>query len=228
MIPFPIISRYNNVVEAGVVLDIDFSTQPLGSTDIIDRSNNSTFTLKNGTAGSVVYDSTIESMVMQFDASQGTVYSTPLSAGSVLDLRNKNFTIDFVFKQTGTVVQSVFGTGDYPSARMAGYSFTLNQYPDTYMQYFIDSGIGTGFNRVLTPGTNTNEWETLTLTYISTDTADLPRGITTYRALTDTTTQFPYYGFGLGQAFYIGGSYLSLGQYNFNGYIKSIKIKEIL
>lgn len=228
MIPFPIISKYNNKGTVGVLLDIDFSRQAIGSTDIVDHSNLSTFTLKNGTPAEVVYDSDIGSNVMLFSSLSKTVYSTGLVAGSVLDLRNKNFTIEFEFRQVGTVVESVFGTGDYPGARMAGFSFTLNQFPSTYMQYFIDTGIGSGFNRVLTPGTNSNVWENLTLTYISTATDTLPRGISTYRELTNTTTTFPYYSFGLGQAFYIGGSYLALGQFNFNGYIKRLKITEIL
>lgn len=67
MLPFARLLRYG-YVGTEVVLDIDFSTQSVGVTFIIYRTENSVFSLESGTsAGVVEYNSVIDSNVMKFN-----------------------------------------------------------------------------------------------------------------------------------------------------------------
>lgn len=215
MLPFPRLSQYNNVVDHKILLDIDFSRQNIGDSNVYDFSQNSVFSLISGTAGTVQYDSTIGSNVMSLSGTGR--YISPINKAT--DLTNRSFIIESTFKCNTTSPMVLWETGDWNGSRIPGMLHSMNSFPSTYNQYFMDDG--SQYNRVLLNGTNTLEWETITFIY------NKGVGISTYRKLTDTTQTFPAYPYAKGINLSIFGSYTGGNEYFFNGLVKSIKITEL-
>lgn len=222
MLPFPRLVKYANILPANtVLLDIDFSTQTVGDNFIRDNAG-SQFSLV-GTAGVVQYDSQLGHNVFQFSGS-GYYVSQPIISASKLDLTNRNLEIVVQFKPNRTSqIEGLWETGNYSSRRIPGITCSLNQYPSTYFQYFLDNGAT--YNRVLMNGTNAMEWETITFTYIKNV------GITVKSSYYNNTQTFPAYPYGIGSKLSIGGSYVNAEvggtPYYFNGLLSKLKITEI-
>lgn len=221
MLPFPRLIQYANILPPDTtLLDIDFSTQSVGDTFIRDNAG-SQFNLM-GTAGTVQYDSTLGHNVFNFSGA-GYYKSPAITSGSKLDLTNRSFEIIVQFKSnTASQVQGIWETGNWNQRRVYGIACTVNQYPSTYFQYFMDNG---SYNRVLMNGTNPLAWETITFTYIKNS------GITVKSEYYNNTQTFPAYGLGMGLNLSIGGSYVSAEAgglpYYFTGSLSKLKITEI-
>lgn len=221
MLPFPRLVKYGNILPPNTtLLDIDFSTQSVGDTFIRDNAGTQ-FPLASGIAGIVKYDSELGHNVFQFN---GGYYKSPsITSGSKLDLTNRSFEIVLQFKPTtSSQVQGIWETGNWNQRRVYGITCSINQYPSTYFQYFMDNGT---YNRVLMNGTNQLAWETITYTYIKNV------GITVKSQYYNNTQTFPAYGYGMGLNLSIGGSYVSAevggAPYYFTGLLSKLKITEI-
>lgn len=221
MLPFPRLLKFANILPPNtLLLDVDFSTQTVGDTFIRDNAGTQ-FNLM-GTAGMVQYDSQLGQNVFKFSGA-GYYKSPSITSGSKLDLTNRSFEIIVQFKpNTTSQVQGIWETGNWSQRRVQGIACTLNQYPSTYFQYFMDNG---SYNRVLMNGTNPLAWETITFTYIKNS------GITIKSQYYNTTQTFPAYGYGMGLNLSIGGSYVSAeaggSAYYFTGSLAKLKINEI-
>lgn len=216
MLPFPRLINLGTVLEPNVLMDIDFSTRAIGANTIVDKKGHQFSTL-SGSGAEIVYDSTINSNVMYFKGTE--IFSTPMIDD--LKLSNIEFDIHCVFKSLSTTgIQTIFETGYYPPSGSVrgGISLNLNQYTAQYIQLFVCVS-NTNYNRVLLSGTNTSDYEDITIQVRST-------GISIFNARTSQLNTYSRFSFGDGIAFSIGGSYVGLPgtPYYFNGYLKSLKI----
>lgn len=199
--------------KSNVLLDIDFSKQSLGDRTIIDHSGNHVFSNSAGTAGTVVTDATV-GKVMQMT---GGLYVTQLN--QLVDLREKNFDLVLVAKlnsNTGTNVP--WCTGDWNGSRILGLNLSMN-YENNKQHMFIDGSLG--YARVTCSRQDNTQWTTITFSAragtlsIKSD----PGGFT------GSITRIP---FGKGDRMAIGGSYTG-GNINYMlGFLKSLKITEVV
>ncbi|AFC21449.1 virion structural protein [Cronobacter phage vB_CsaM_GAP32] len=210
MLPFARIFRYGDIGKE-VVLDIDFSTQSVGDTSIIDRTGHSIFSLQSGTTSGVVeYNEVLGSNVMRFN---NTKYICPMNA--YLTLPGHSFEIQLVLNNNSAPVGEIFCTGDYNVGRIPGMNMSNNPSAGVY-QMFMDSG---STYRTIQFGTVVNTgWDIVSFKVDST-------GITTtVNGLVQRHTLSP---FGAGTNFSIGGSYTGGTPAYWNGLLKSIKIIRI-
>lgn len=221
MLPFAKMIKYGNILPPSTtILDIDFSTQNVGDTFIRDNAGTQ-FSLI-GTAGMVQYDSTLGKNVFKFSGA-GYYKSPQIYSGTRLDLTNKSFEVVLQFKATTTSqIQDIWETGNYSYRRIYGICNSINQYPSTYFQWFMDNG---RYNRVLMNGVNPLAWDTVTITYIKNS------DITVKSQYYNSTQTFPAYGFGMGTNLSIGGSYVNAevggAPFYFTGSLAKLKITEI-
>lgn len=199
------------------IIDIDFSRQNLGDNFIIDHYGNKTFSVARGTPGQVVLDTSLNKKVMQFT---GAVFSC-----SNLNLKqDKGFIIEVQFKASVSTSAGIFATGMYPDevGRVPGISFAINQYPENYIQLFLDPG-GANWKRLFFNGPNTSQWENLRITYTPGVSWVLEK-LTTGEKVT-----YPAYGFGPGTGlnFALGGYLSPSDPYYFKGSIARLKINLI-
>ncbi|WNV47623.1 hypothetical protein ENKO_523c [Klebsiella phage fENko-Kae01] len=104
MIPFSMILKYGNIAPEKMILDVDYSTQKIGSTGIPDRAGNaflqrSQIGITNPIAGTVVYDDEIGSNVL--DCTNSSVYFRTINPvkGIKLDFSLYNaFAIEYRMK----------------------------------------------------------------------------------------------------------------------------------
>lgn len=200
-------------LDPNVLIDIDFNRQSVGDTDIVDLGGNTWNRVAgSGTNPVVVSDATMGN-VMQFN---GSGYFT-LPMVNRLRLSAKSFLLEIVLKCTNDY-SKVFGTGDYPSP--SGFVVSVNQYPATYIQMFLEIS-GTTYYRVLPSLTNNGGWATAQFrrTY----------GVNVVGTIFRDGAQVASYtqaqqGFGDGGPLCIGTTPGSPGTQLFKGSIKSIKL----
>lgn len=214
MIPFARMIQYGNVVDHDTLLDIDFSRQDVGNTNVIDYSGRNNFTRVRGTSAVVAFDAVLNSNVMTVSAN--TMYTAPINA--FLNLVNINFEINVVFKTTSTAVQCPWCTGDWNGTRIPGINFSLNANAANYMQWFIDNG--SSFNNIITGGTNTQVWEDVTFRCTSTEMIVINNRL-------GTTQNFPRYTYGAGTSLALFGSYTGGTANPFIGSMQKLHIKKI-
>ena len=217
MIPFARMMKYGQVITDDIVLDINFSRQSVGDNSVTDFSASPhIFQKLNAGAGSVVYDSTLDSNVMFFN---GAVFSTPM----VLDLQlsTKKFEIDVMYKSTSSAIQVIYGTGYYPDVtnRVSGMCHQIGQYVGND-QYFLDNG--STFQRNLLDQSDTSVWQRLVYTRLN-GTTNIKR----YRnsVLINSSSNYPEQTFANGTSFGIGGYYPTPGVSNFLGYMQYLRVK---
>lgn len=219
MLPFPQLVQYNNVISNAIV-DIDFSTYSTGSNPtIINSANSDVFQLETGTVPSIVTDAEIGTNVLQLTSACKYF----ITMNDHYNLVNKNWRMTIVFKSNNsTSLQTLLSTGGYPSldGRIPGLSLSINQYPSTYVQLFCDPG--STFNRVLIQGTNTQSWETITIT------RRIGVGISTFSSITGVTENWPDYGYGIGSQLALFASVPSkYGLYGFTGLVQKLLIEKL-
>lgn len=217
MLPFPRLVEYGNViVYDDYVVNLDFSRQLVGDTNVIDYSSKSRiFTKLNNLQADIVYDSTLDSNVMFFN---GAVFSTPITQDFALS--NQYFEIDVMYKSTKGAIQVLYGTGYYPDVtnRIPGISHQIGQYSGQD-QYFLDND--NTYQRNLISGSDMYQWQRLVYTRNSAGV-----NIKIYRngGLASQIT-YSNYPFSNGTSFGVGGYYKTPTQWNFYGYMKYLKIK---
>lgn len=214
MLPFPIINKTPKVHEIEV-LNIDFSRQAIGDTNVIDLYGH-TFS-KVGTGLAQVQNDTIGSKgnVMVFSGS--SYFSTPMV--NDLKLSNKNFEIRTVFRVQGTTEQMVFATGDYYSAGALVGGMLLTIFNNTGSQLFCTDSTGT-FTRCYF-GYTVNIWRDISFKWDFSSRIMQIYDNDTNQVLQTYTVPA---GFGDGTQFSIAGSYVRGNVANLNGAIKSIKV----
>lgn len=135
MIPFARIVKYGNEYRENIVLDIDFSKQNVGDTNIVDWSQNSVFSLAAGTTiGTVEFNADIGTNVMKFNNSR---YITAMNEH--LSLVGTAFEIRLVLNNNSAPVGEIFCTGDYNGSRIPGMNLSNNP-ANTAYQMFMDNG----------------------------------------------------------------------------------------
>jgi hypothetical protein len=193
----------------------------VGDNTVIDFSNNAfPFTNLNSGTCSVLYDTSLNSNVMNFT---GAVFSTPMVPA--LNFSTKDFEIECVYKTTESTstIQVIYGTGyfpDYPN-RIAGIAHQIGQYSGQD-QYFVDDGVN--YTRHLIAGANYGIWQKLVYRKTSANGVSINR----YNAITGallSTITYSNILFGAGQQFGIGGYYKTLTTNRYNGYIQHVRIK---
>ncbi|QCW18647.1 structural protein [Salmonella phage SE_PL] len=231
MIPFSKILTYGNIAPEKMILDVDYSTQEIGSTGVPDRAGNqflqrSQIGTINPVAGTVVYDDEIGSNVL--DCTNSSAYFRTLNPvkGTKLDFSLYNaFDIEYRMKCSPIGGQTLFETGNYNSRRISGFVNAFNQYSSTYNQVFIDWG--NNYARVLPTWANPNAWDTIKM--------EFRKGIsiTVHSELFNETQTFPWYQIlsPVNQYFSLFGSYVD-GDNNanpvlFKGRIQYIKMREV-
>lgn len=214
MIPFARVLKYGNVLDTTTLLDIDFSKQSVGSTNVQDWTNHSVFSVVAGAGGVVQYDSVLDSNVMVLGGN--TRYNTAMN--NYLNLVGINFEINFVFKSTSTIPQCPWCTGDYNGGRIPGINFSVNAVSANYLQWFIDSG--GDFNRIIVGGPNPQVWEDVTFRCTSTEMIVINNRL-------GTTQNFPRYSYGAGTNFSLFGSYSGGTPNYFTGSVQKLHIKRI-
>lgn len=217
MLPFARMVQYGNNAQTGqYVLNLDFTRQTVGDTNIIDYSTNShTFTKLNTGQANIVLDSTLGTNVMYFN---GAVFSTPMVDD--LKLQSKYFEIDVVYKSFSNAIQVLYGTGYYPDVtnRIAGLCHQIKQY-DGNDQYFLDDG--TTYNRNLISASTESQWQRLIYSRTS-------GGVNIKRYRNGTLVNqisFADYPYGNGTYFGVGGYYQTPANYLFYGYMQYLKVK---
>lgn len=214
MLPFPIINK-TTIASGKVVLDIDFSRQSIGDTNILD-ANGHVFT-KFGSGLAQVQNDTFGSKgnVMVFSGS--SYYATPMV--NDLRLHDKIFELRAVFRSQASSEQMIFCSGDYYSAGAIVGGFLLTLFNNTGTQLFCTDSTG-NFTRCFF-GYTVSTWRDISFLWTP--------GTNIMRIYdNDTNTLLQTYtvpaGFGDGTQFSIAGSYIRGNVANLNGAIKSIKI----
>lgn len=212
MIPFARMIKYGHIDQRNTVLDIDFSRQNVGDTNIIDFTGNNIFQQDGVTGlGTVEYNSTIGSNVMRFNSSR---YSTAMK--SVLQLRDVEFRIVMVINNNNASTGEIICTGDYNGARIPGFNFnnTRNGSTGTNYALFMDDG-GNFVNHQFGVALNVG-W----------DVVEIHRDKLGFHCTVNgVTTSFAQYFPGNGTKFAIGGSYTGGTNVYWNGLMKSLYIE---
>lgn len=231
MIPFTRVLKYGNTATEKYILNVDYSTAPIGSTGVPDK-NGTEFILRSqvGTisphGGVVAYDSSIGSNVLDCTSSTGFFRTSSPVYGTDLDFSRYNaFEIKYRFQLPGSALQVLFETGTYNTRRIYGFTNTFNQYASNYNQVFVDWGAN--YARLLPAWTRPNDWDTITIQFRKNI------SITIHSELNNKTETFPWYDIvsQAGQYCSLFGSYVD-GDNNgspflFTGKIQYIRIKEI-
>lgn len=211
MLPFARLLRYGSV-GTEVLLDIDFSTQNVGDTEIIDNTGHSIFSLASGTSSGVVeYNSVIGSNVMKFN---NTRYISPMNQW--LTLPGTSYEIQLVLNNNNAPVGEILCTGDYNGSRIPGMNLA-NSPSSTSYQMFLDSG--TSYSTIYFGTVPNTGWDTVSYKVTST-------GI--YTNVNGVKQTHPVRAYGTGTNFAIGSSYTGGTPVYWNGYLKSLKITRII
>lgn len=221
MIPFARISKYGNIITFDYILDIDFSTEAIGTTMITDNCGTS-FALNRETVGVVEYNAEVDANVYNCVNSVGYVRSVLPIQGTLLDFTRYNrFEIEYKMKCNTNALQVFFETGGYNTRRIYGVGNSFNQYAGSYNQLFIDWG---QYARCLAPWNNELKWDTIKL--------EFKKGVSiTMSSELYGTTVFPWYEIvsNSSQYFSLFGSYIdgdnNANPYPFTGMIQYIKIR---
>lgn len=196
-----------------VVLDVDFSGRPLGETQVVDTYGH-VFT-KVGTTNASVISDTNKGNVMNFPG--GSYFTTTISQD--LQLSNKNFELRIVYKSNTTGENIVMATGDYYTANalVGGFMVTLNN--NLGSQLFATDSVG-NFTRCYFGHTN-SAWEDYTFRWNATS-----KQMTVKNNVTAGQQVYTIpYGFGNGNLFSIGASYVrGVNVNNFIGQISRVTV----
>lgn len=196
-----------------VVLDVDFSTRPLGETQVID-SYAHPFT-KVGTTNAVIINDANRGNVMNLPG--GSYFTTPISED--LKLSAKSFTMRVVFRSTTNGENIAVATGDYytVNALVGGFMMTINN--NLGSQLFATDSAG-NFTRCNFGHTN-NAWEDYSFTW-----NPVSKQMTVKNNITAAQQNYTVpYGFGNGNLFSIGASYVrGVNVNNFIGQISRVTI----
>lgn len=208
-----------NTRDPRVIMDIDFRSADIGSTQIIDRSGRA-WTRNGASAGAAVVEDPDHGRVLFLDGK--TWYRTALTPDMYLNTTNWKMTVEF--KPANTTYSKLFSTGDYPSP--AGLALSLNQYPATYIQAFLEQS-GTNFQRLMANLTNTLVWEKVIITREVGQpfTLSISRGGVEVAAAT-----LPHFSFGNGSAsagIVLGTTAGAVGTQMASAYLKSLKIERL-
>lgn len=216
MLPFTRLVQYGNIIiYDDYLLNLDFTRQLLGDTNVIDYSSKSRiFTKLNTSTANIVHDNTLQCNVMYFD---GGVFSTSITPD--LQLSTKYFEIDVMYKSTSSSTQVLYGTGYYPDIpnRIPGLSHQIGQFTGQD-QFFLDDGVN--YQRNLLVGSDT-QWQRLVYTRNAAG-VDIKRYKNGSLVNEITYSNFP---FSDGTSFGLGGYYKTPSQWSFHGYMKYLKIK---
>lgn len=218
MIPFVRIFEYNNISTNGILLDIDFSTSEIGSTEIIDTSATGAIFERIGTGEASVVSLEGYGNVMSF--STGSMYYRT-EMKPELELSNKKFSMRVKFMSTSSKENHLLSTGDYFQSVIVG-GLLLTLFNSTGTQMFCVNDAGSSFRSKFTYVVNT--WRDITFTWNPTNKLMEIYDNDTDKLLNKYTVS---HGFGDGEYFSIGGSVLRKGASNFEGYIKSIRIEQV-
>lgn len=206
MIPFSRMIKYGNVIPTSTdILDLDFSTMQVGSTVLYDGSGQ-TFQQLGGFVGVVRYDSDLGANVYDCAGNLGYARTPYPIQGTKFDLSQYDaFEIKYSLKFSSSDMMNFFETGTFGSRRIGGIANAFNQFPATYNQLFIDTGVNDNFYRILSVGVNPNAWDEITMTF--------RKGIeiTVHSKFYNNTQTFPWYNIvssGL-QYFSLFGSYVN-------------------
>lgn len=208
-----------NTKDPNVIMDIDFQDAEVGSTQIADRSGR-VWTRNGSGAGAVVVNDPDHGSVLFLDGK--TWYRADMTPDMYLNTTNWKMTVEF--KPANTTYSKLFSTGDYPSP--AGLTLSLNQYPSTYIQAFLEQS-GTYFQRLMTNLTNTLVWEKVVITRE----VGKPFTMTVYRnGVQVAATTLGNYNFGNGSAasgIVLGTTAAAAGTLMASVYLKSLKIERL-
>lgn len=220
MIPFSRLLMYGNVVQ-DYLLNIDFSTATVGSTDVVDSSENGFIFSKLNTGSAVVtYDDNIKENVMSFG---GAIFSTPMNA--VLDFSSFDVEIDFMYRCTAgfSTIQVIWGTGYYPDAAnvMPGICHQIHQYSGQ-SQTFVTKSTAEYWRNAMV-GETDDTWHRIVIRKVGTTISAIR-----YNMAGTAVSDFTGTGqsFGVTQALGIGGYYKGLSS-AFYGNIRHLRIKRI-
>lgn len=205
--------------DPGVIMDIDFQDAAVGSTQIADRSGR-VWTRNGSGAGAAVVNDPDHGHVLFLDGK--TWYRTDLTPDMYLNTTNWKMTVEF--KPANTTYSKLFSTGDYPSP--AGLALSLNQYPATYIQAFLEQS-GTNYRRLMVNLTNTLVWEKLVITRE----VNKPFTMTIFRDdVQVATTTLENFSFGNGSSavgIVLGTTAGATGTQMASVYLKSLKIERL-
>lgn len=226
MFPLSRLLKYGKIIDDSMILDVDFSTATIGSTEVIDNARGSGFSLIRGPVGVVEYDEELDSNVYNCSDSTGYARTGFPVQGTVLDFSQYTaFEIQYKMKCSPSGIQTFFETGNYNSRRVFGFVNSFNQYAATYNQLFVDWG--DNFARILPTWTNPNAWDVITMTFTK------GVSITVHSELNNATQTFPWYTIrsGEGQYFSLFGSYVDgdngANPYPFKGKVQYVKIRKL-
>lgn len=138
------------------LIDVDFSEAAVGSSAITDRSGR-VWTRNGSNPGSVVVEDQEKGNVLFLDGKSW--YRTDITPDLYLNATEWKLTVEF--KTTSAAHAVLLATGDYP--RPAGLALSVNQYPATYIQLFLERS-GTTYARLMADITNTMVWERVEIT----------------------------------------------------------------
>lgn len=206
---------YNtNRKTVGTIVDLDFSSQPLGSSDLVDASGRTWASI--GSGNSVIEDPTM-GRVMRFTGSQ--YYTSPV----IERYDQHDFRVEMLVKPGNTVINGMFGTGDYGDRGVVlGWNIALNQYPDNYVQSFL-MAYRTNYQRLLPQTRNLLTWDKYVLTKTNGTNWRLEVFRNDISIAYAEVLNYPV-GQDLGSNLFLGCPAASPGNYTFNGLIKSIKV----
>lgn len=207
-------------VVGDTIIDIDFTTHALGAKNVTDKTGRVWTRVGADNLLTEVKENN-DGRFMDFN---GQVYfTTPIDAS--LRLADIDFMVECEFQDNLGRSGSLFETGGWNSARFPGFSLSVNQFPGSYIQYFM-MGEGTQFTRVMGNITNTLVWEKTKFIHKRTGDTELVvtrdvGEIVNYKVKTNT--------FGNGQTLMtLGGSITAPGTNLITTKIKSLKISKLI
>lgn len=222
MLPFARLLQYGNkrVVSNEYEINLDFSRQALGDTNIIDYSyKNRLFTKLNSLEGKIVLDNMLNENVMYFN---GAVFSTPLDADIMLSGKNYEFDVMYKRNSARNSIQVLYGTGYYPDEtnNIPGFAHQILQYMGDD-QYFLQND--STYIRHFVGGQLVSDWQRVVYRKVDSN-VTITRYVDGVIANQSTYTAFECSN---GQTFGVGGYFKTPTTTNFYGYMKYLKLKII-
>lgn len=205
-------SRILNPTMPGYLLYLDFADYDLGSQIIVDQSPSKVSLPRVGTNLSNFGVVDVPGVGRCFQFNGGTYFYSNIP----LNFSTDDYDLEIGFIKPNTALQVLFATGDWNSSNTRGFAVSMDQYPSTAFEQFVNTGTGS-YQRNLFNGANTQAFTEFLIQKRST-------GYTITNKTTGAKQTFGAFSTGGDTFLAVGGSSNNAGL--FAGYLKYLRLKK--